>query len=581
MPKAFKDLLVQPADWKTRRSQQAATSSKVKAPNGLFYLHVCDHHSRDQNKMDKTIPFYPIIEENDHKKMNQIDKTIPFYPIAKDSGYNKKSQNIIDKTIPFYPVAKKGVVVDKSIPFYPVAKESDHNMERQNVIDKTIPFYPIAKESAVVDKTIPFYPIAKESAVIDKTIPFYPVAKEDVVVDKTIPFYPVAKESNHNMESQNIIDKTIPFYPAAKESSVIDKTIPFYPVVKESYHHDHHMESQNTIDKTIPFYPVVKENAVIDKAIPFYPVGKEIVVDKTIPFYPVAKEDVMVDKTIPFYPVAKESYHNHKSQNTIDKTIPFYPLGKESDESAAKTFPPHHFHNKKRVDLTSNELIVPNGTFFFEHDLLPGKKLILGHIVPSDEFTFLPDKIAKTIPFSSNRLPEILNRLNIEADSAEAKSIKSSLEHCENPAMNGEDKYCATSLESLVDFAVSKLGRNIRLLSTEFERETQDRQYSVATEGAKKIAEKGMVCHQMDYPYAVFYCHKVKTRTYSVPLVASNDGTRVKAIAVCHPDTADWSPDYIPFKMLNTKPGATICHFLSTDTVIWVPRHFSSFKDDM
>ncbi|MED6167522.1 hypothetical protein PIB30_003494 [Stylosanthes scabra] len=257
-------------------------------------------------------------------------------------------------------------------------------------------------------------------------------------------------------------------------------------------------------------------------------------------------------------------------QKTMDKTIPFYPSHIHGKES-----------NTERDDLTSKKLIVPNGTFFFEHDLLPGKKVILGHTESSAEFTFLPDKIAKTIPFSSNKFPEILNRLSIEADSAEAMSIKKSLEHCENPAMKGEDKYCATSLESLVDFAVSKLGKNIRPVSTEFERETQDRQYSVAAEGAKIIGEKGMVCHQMDYPYAVFYCHKVKTRTYSVPLVASNDGTRVKAIAVCHPDTADWSPDYIPFKMLNTKPGATICHFLSTDTVIWVPQFSSLLKYHM
>ncbi|MED6167517.1 hypothetical protein PIB30_003489 [Stylosanthes scabra] len=229
---------------------------------------------------------------------------------------------------------------------------------------------------------------------------------------------------------------------------------------------------------------------------------------------------------------------------------------------------------------TVDKTTVPNGIFFFEHDLLPGKKLLLGPINSSDEFNFLPDKIAKAIPFSSNRLQEILKRLNIEPDSSDAKSMNKTLALCEEPAIKGEDKYCATSLESLVDFAVSKLGKNIRPVSTEFERETQDRQYSVAAEGAKIIGEKGMVCHQMDYPYAVFYCHKVKTRTYSVPLVASNDGTRVKAIAVCHPDTADWSPDYIPFKMLNTKPGATICHFLSTDTVIWVPQ-FSTLKDDM
>ncbi|MED6125542.1 hypothetical protein PIB30_069454 [Stylosanthes scabra] len=149
--------------------------------------------------------------------------------------------------------------------------------------------------------------------------------------------------------------------------------------------------------------------------------------------------------------------------------------------------------------------------------------------------------------------------------------------------MKGEDKYCATSLESLMDFAISKLGRNIRLLSTEFQRETQDRQYSVATEGAKEIdGEKAMVCHKLDYPCAVFFCHKIiKTRTYSVPLVANNDGTNVKAIAVCHTDTSNWPSNSAAMEMLNTKPGANpICHFLYTDSLIWLPQ-FSSLKEDM
>ncbi|KAL1346097.1 hypothetical protein AAHE18_08G165100 [Arachis hypogaea] len=199
--------------------------------------------------------------------------------------------------------------------------------------------------------------------------------------------------------------------------------------------------------------------------------------------------------------------------------------GDKESEDFNKTFPLYS-HNKHSDHLTSNEPTIPNGAFFFEHDLLPGKKLILGRIKTSDVFTFLPDTIAKAIPFSSSRLPEILNRFNIEAE------------------------------------------------------ETQDRQYTVA-EGVKKNGEKAMVCHKMNYPYAVFYCHKIDTRSYSVPLMATNDGTKVKAIVVCHTDTAHWPSNHVAFKMLNTKRGTTpICHFLPTDNVIWVPQ-FSGLKDDM
>ncbi|KAL1299382.1 hypothetical protein HN51_043849 [Arachis hypogaea] len=261
-----------------------------------------------------------------------------------------------------------------------------------------------------------------------------------------------------------------------------------------------------------------------------------------------------------------------------DKSKTVYDHGKES-EDFNKTFP-LFFPNKYSDHLTSNKPTIPNGAFFFEHDLLPGKKLILGRIKTSDEFTFLPDTIAKAIPFSSNRLPEIFNRFNIEAESTEAESMKKTLALCEGPTIHGEERYCATSLESLLHFAVSKLGKNIRLLSTEFERETQDRQYTVA-EGVKKNGEKAMVCHKMNYPYAVFFCHKIDTRSYSVPLMTTNDGTKLKAIVVCHTDTAHWPSNNVAFKMLNTKPGTTpICHFLATDDVIWVPQ-FSGLKDDM
>ena len=56
-------------------------------------------------------------------------------------------------------------------------------------------------------------------------------------------------------------------------------------------------------------------------------------------------------------------------------------------------------------------------------------------------------------------------------------------------------------------------------------------------EGVKKNGNKAVVCHKMDYPYTVFYCHKIDTRSYTIPLVATGDGTNVKAFALCHTNT--------------------------------------------
>ncbi|XP_057450965.1 BURP domain protein RD22-like [Lotus japonicus] len=226
----------------------------------------------------------------------------------------------------------------------------------------------------------------------------------------------------------------------------------------------------------------------------------------------------------------------------------------------------HKFHDKFNLSVT----------FFLEHDLQPGKKFNLDFTKLSDEFTFLPDKVSKSIPFSSNRFSEILNHFNIEAKSSDAETLKHTLDTCELPGIDGEDKYCATSLESVVNFTVSKLGKNIRLVSSTvlLEKETQKKkpqQYSVL-KGVQKLGDKAVACHKMNYLYAVFYCHKVATRSYSVPLVAS-DGTKAKALAVCHTDTEQWSNNSIGLKQLKIKPGTLpVCHFVAADSLLWIPN---------
>jgi hypothetical protein len=57
---------------------------------------------------------------------------------------------------------------------------------------------------------------------------------------------------------------------------------------------------------------------------------------------------------------------------------------------------------------------------------------------------------------------------------------------CVGHAPNTEHSYCATSLESLVDYGVSKLGKNVQVFSTEVPKDTdkvtikQEYYYSIA-----------------------------------------------------------------------------------------------------
>ncbi|KAJ4826975.1 hypothetical protein Tsubulata_048500, partial [Turnera subulata] len=71
------------------------------------------------------------------------------------------------------------------------------------------------------------------------------------------------------------------------------------------------------------------------------------------------------------------------------------------------------------------------------------------------------------------------------------------------------------------------------------------------------------------YPYAVYYCHEIGgTEVYTVPLIGA-DGTKLKAVTICHKDTSGWSPDYMGFQLLKIKPGTPVCHFLPIEALVW------------
>ncbi|KAK7352835.1 hypothetical protein VNO80_18265 [Phaseolus coccineus] len=211
--------------------------------------------------------------------------------------------------------------------------------------------------------------------------------------------------------------------------------------------------------------------------------------------------------------------------------------------------------------------------FFLEKNLHKGTKLDAHFTTSSNQATFLPRQVADSIPFSSDKVDDVFTKFSIKPGSEEAHIIENTLSECEETGIKGEEKYCATSLESMVDFSTSKLGKNVEVLSTEVDKETGLQKYTVAP-GVKKISgDTAVVCHKQNYPYAVFYCHKTEsTRTYSVPLVGDN-GIRVKAVAVCHTDTSQWNPKHLAFQVLKVKPGTVpICHFLPQDHVVWVQK---------
>ncbi|MED6182824.1 hypothetical protein PIB30_032390 [Stylosanthes scabra] len=190
-------------------------------------------------------------------------------------------------------------------------------------------------------------------------------------------------------------------------------------------------------------------------------------------------------------------------------------------------------------------------TFFFQHDLYPGKKM-------SVEFSELP--FAQ--PYGVYTWGRKVKDLGKETFTFEEACIKA-------PPSKGEDKYCVKSLPSLIDFVVSKLGKNIMPLSSSF-LDKNHGEYTI--EGVYNLGDRAVMCHRLNFQSTVFYCHEIHdTTAYMVPMVGA-DGARTQVLAVCHHDTSGMNAEVL-YQVLKIKPGAeTACHYLGNKAVMWVPN---------
>ncbi|XP_008795079.2 BURP domain-containing protein 3-like [Phoenix dactylifera] len=216
--------------------------------------------------------------------------------------------------------------------------------------------------------------------------------------------------------------------------------------------------------------------------------------------------------------------------------------------------------------------------FFLKKDLHPGSEMNpgLSFVSTISGAAFLSRAEVDTIPFSSDKLSEILHRLNVLPGSELAKEVNKTLSDCEAAASEGEHKFCATSLESMVDFATSKLETHDLQVSATTVRGNQEtapkQRYKVAPSGVQKApGAKLVACHPEAYPHAVYYCHLTRATKAFVVTLVGEDGTTVEAVAACHSDTSKWRSVF--FKVLGVKPGTPICHFLPQDHLVWSPVH--------
>ncbi|KAJ6409720.1 hypothetical protein OIU84_009258 [Salix udensis] len=217
--------------------------------------------------------------------------------------------------------------------------------------------------------------------------------------------------------------------------------------------------------------------------------------------------------------------------------------------------------------------------FFTIEDLKVGKKIPIyfSHRDPSNSPHLISREEADSIPFSLAKLPYLLDFFSFSRESPQAKAMEYTLTLCEVEPMEGETKVCATSLESMLDFARATFGLNTRVkaLTTNHVRNQASplQNYTLLEEPKEILAPKMIGCHTLPYPYVVYFCHSQEgeNRLFEISLGGEN-GDRVQATGVCHMDTSKWDPDSPSFRVLKIKPGTgPVCHVFPADNIVWVP----------
>ncbi|XP_050363044.1 BURP domain-containing protein BNM2A-like [Argentina anserina] len=240
---------------------------------------------------------------------------------------------------------------------------------------------------------------------------------------------------------------------------------------------------------------------------------------------------------------------------------------------------PTHDHDHLSLSSNRNQMDPSLNVFFNPVDLRLGKTMPIyfSKRDPSVSPKLLPKQEADSIPFSTSNLPYLLEFFSFPPDSPQAKAIEYTLTQCDLEPIKGESKFCATSLESMVEFATALFGSGtqLKVLTTSplSNSATLLQNYIVLETPNEILAPRMIACHTMPYPYAVFYCHSQESQNklYQV-LLGGENGERIHAAAVCHMDTSQWDRSHVSFQVLGSEPGTSpVCHFFPSDNLVWVP----------
>ena len=160
-----------------------------------------------------------------------------------------------------------------------------------------------------------------------------------------------------------------------------------------------------------------------------------------------------------------------------------------------------HFqgHPESHMDHMDPNIMV----FFTMNDLKVGKTMPI--YFPNKDFSttprLLPRDEASSIPFSLKELPNLLKFFAFSHDSPQGRAMEDTLKQCEVRPIKGENKLCATSLESMLDFTRGAFGleEDFSVLTTTYltNLSTSFQNYTILEVPKEILAPKMVACHTM------------------------------------------------------------------------------------
>ncbi|KAM7486521.1 hypothetical protein LguiA_002530 [Lonicera macranthoides] len=239
---------------------------------------------------------------------------------------------------------------------------------------------------------------------------------------------------------------------------------------------------------------------------------------------------------------------------------------KKSSNDGFQVNIPDSVLDKIRYRKIANKEIKP-GEFFREEMLKAGNVMPMPDIRDkTPKRSFLPRVISSILPFSTSRISEMKKIFHAGDNSAMTRVLTEALTECERAPERDETKRCVGSMEDMIDFATSILGRNVVVRTTDNSEGSKQNVMIGAVKGINggKVT-KAVSCHQILFPYLIYYCHSVsKVRIYEADILDSTTKTKINnGLAICHVDTSAWSPRHAAFVALGSGPGKIeVCHWI-------------------